>query len=86
MDLSRVDLNSGAAPSVGLACQLASGVVAGEVVKVITQKGVLRTVPSFQQFDPYQMRMVKGRLRLGNRSPLQKLKQKFLHKTIVKKT
>ena len=75
MDLSKVDLNSGAAPSVGLACQLASGVAASEVVKILSGEGNLRSAPYFQQFDSRDVKLKKGKLRWGNRGPLQQIKQ-----------
>ena len=75
MDISKVDLNSGAAPSVGLACQLASGVAASEVVKVLSGKGTLRPAPYYQQFDSRDVKPRKGKLRWGNRGPLQQIKQ-----------
>ena len=78
IDLSKVDLNSGAAPSVGLACQLASGAAAAEVVKVLTGAGKLRPAPYYQQFDVRKMKFVQGRLLRGNRGPLQQLKRRIL--------
>ncbi|MEZ6138614.1 MAG: ThiF family adenylyltransferase [Pirellulaceae bacterium] len=78
MDISKVDLTSGAAPSVGLACQLASGVAATEVVKIITGQGVLKPAPHYQQFDSYRLKLMHGALRQGNRSLIQRVKRRYL--------
>lgn len=84
MDLAKVDLSTGAAPSVGSACQFASGVAATEVIKILAGKGELRPAPCFQQFDAYQMRFARGRLRYGNRGIVQRLKRRIL-KAVCKK-
>ncbi|EMI53256.1 ThiF family adenylyltransferase [Rhodopirellula sallentina] len=78
MDISKVDLKSGAAPSLGLACQLASGVATAELTKIVTGKGKILAAPHYQQFDTHQMKFVQGKLRFGNRGPIQKLKRRFL--------
>ena len=75
MDLSKVDPSSGAAPSVGFACQLASGVAAAEIDKIVTGQGRVRPAPYYQQFDAHRMKLVSGKLHLGNRGPLQRLKR-----------
>ena len=69
----RVNLSSGTAPSVGLACRLASGVAAAEVVKILTNQGIIRPAPCYQQFDAHQMKFCKGKLRNGNRGFMQKI-------------
>jgi molybdopterin/thiamine biosynthesis adenylyltransferase len=80
IDLSKIDLATGAAPSVGLACQFASGVVASEVAKIISGTGTLRPAPYFQQFDAKRMKLAKGKLRFGNRGPLQQAKRWLLRR------
>jgi molybdopterin/thiamine biosynthesis adenylyltransferase len=49
MDISKVNLSTGAAPSVGFSCQLASGVAAAEVAKIFTGKVRLSPAPHYQQ-------------------------------------
>ena len=76
-----IDLNyvkaDGRAPSLGLACQLASGVAAAEIAKILTGKtDLVRSAPCFQQFDAYRCLLRKGRLWGGNRHPLQRVKAK----------
>jgi molybdopterin/thiamine biosynthesis adenylyltransferase len=84
MDLSKVDLSSGAAPSVSLACQLASGVAAAEVTKIITGSGKILSAPHYRQFDCHQLRFVTGKLHFANRGPVQQIKRRVL-KHICKK-
>jgi len=81
-DLSRVDLQSGAAPSVSLACQLASGVAATEAIKILLDRSPIRAAPCYTQFDAYRQIIRKGRLLWGNRGPLQRLKRKLLARQV----
>jgi len=69
----RVEQRTG--PSLGLACQLASGVAAAEVAKILLQRGIVRPAPWFAQFDAYRGQFRHGRLRGGNRHPWQRLKR-----------
>jgi molybdopterin/thiamine biosynthesis adenylyltransferase len=78
MDLSHLDVARQTGPSLGLACQLASGVVAAEVAKILLGRGNLRVAPCYQQFDAYTCSLKKGRLLGGNRNPLQRLKRRWL--------
>jgi molybdopterin/thiamine biosynthesis adenylyltransferase len=78
MDLRYLDVKNRTGPSAGLACHLASGVVAAEVLKIILRRGRLYTAPYYHQFDAYLGRFVRKRLLLGNRHPLQRLKRRWL--------
>jgi molybdopterin/thiamine biosynthesis adenylyltransferase len=84
MDLAQVDLPSGRGPSVGLACQLCSGVVAAEVLKIILNRSVVAPAPHYFQFDAYRQVLRRGRLRWGNRHPLQRLKRWLLRRRLTK--
>lgn len=79
-DLSYVDGRTGRGPSLGLACDLAAGVTAAEAVKVLLRRGPLRPAPCFSQFDAYRGLFRRGRLRWGNRHPLQRLKRAVLRR------
>ena len=81
-DLSGVDLASGAAPSAGLACMLASGVLAAECLKALVRPAALRPAPAFCQFDAYRGTLRQGRLRHGNRGWLQQLKRRLLSRRL----
>jgi molybdopterin/thiamine biosynthesis adenylyltransferase len=83
MDLSQVDTRSGRGPSSGLACQLCGGVAAAEAVKILLGRQPLHPAPWFFQFDAYRGKLAKGRLRWGNRHPLQRLKRHFLRRRLV---
>jgi len=78
LDLTEVDTKSGKGPSAGLACHLASGVTATEVLKILLERGPLWPAPCFFQFDAYRQMLSKGRLRWGNRGPWQRLKRWWL--------
>ena len=64
--------------SAGLACQLASGMVAAEAVKILLNRGRVRPAPCYLQFDAYRQKLVKGRLLWANRHPAQRLKRWWL--------
>jgi molybdopterin/thiamine biosynthesis adenylyltransferase len=78
MDLSHLDVVKRTGPSAGLACHLASGVVAAEVLKILLGRGRLYAAPFYHQFDAYLGRYVRKRLIGGNRHPLQKIKRRWL--------
>jgi hypothetical protein len=84
MDMSQVDTRSGRGPSAGLACQLCAGVTAAEIVKILLGRGPMRPAPCFAQFDAYRQRLFQGRLRLGNRSPMQRLKRSLMKKHLAR--
>jgi molybdopterin/thiamine biosynthesis adenylyltransferase len=83
LDLSEVKLKAARGPSVGLACQLCSGVAAMEAAKVILGRKPLRPAPAYAQFDAYRCLLRRGRLRWGNRGPLQRLKHAVLRRRMA---
>jgi len=85
MDLSKVDLESKAGPSLNIACQICSGMAATEAVRIILNKGKVKPVPHFFQFDPYVQKYRKGKLLMGNRNPLQKIKMAVVKHILKKK-
>jgi molybdopterin/thiamine biosynthesis adenylyltransferase len=78
LDLKAVDPASGAAPSVGFACQLCAGVTGAEVVKILLGNGAINPAPWYHQFDARLNVFRQGRLRGGNRHPWQRLKRWWL--------
>jgi molybdopterin/thiamine biosynthesis adenylyltransferase len=82
LDLTQVDPRSGRGPSAGLACQLCAGVAAAETLKVLLGRSPVRPAPWYFQFDAYRQRLYSGRLRWGNRSPVQQLKRWLLRKRL----
>jgi molybdopterin/thiamine biosynthesis adenylyltransferase len=75
MSMKSVNLAARTGPSSSLACQLASGVLAAEAIKIILGRGSIRAAPYYQQFDAYLGHFVRGRLLGGNRNPMQRLKR-----------
>lgn len=78
MDLRYLDFARRTGPSAGLACHLASGVVAAEVLKILLGRGPIYAAPCYHQFDAYRGRYVRKRLLGGNRHPLQRMKRWWL--------
>ena len=83
IDVSSVNLKTGAGPSASLACQLAAGVTAAEAIKIVLGRGALRPAPHFAQFDPYRMQLRQGKLRRGNRDWIQLLKRRVLKQRLA---
>ncbi|HCZ17310.1 MAG: putative adenylyltransferase/sulfurtransferase MoeZ [Candidatus Accumulibacter phosphatis] len=78
MDLSYLDFENHTGPSAGLACHLASGVIAAEVLKILLARGRIHAAPYYHQFDAYLGRLVRRRLFGGNRNLLQRIKRRWL--------
>lgn len=85
MDLSRVDLDGGAGPSSIIACQICAGMAATEAMRIILNKGKIKPVPYYFQFDPYRQVFRKGKLKGGNRHPFQRAKLAIVGKFLLKK-
>ena len=86
MDLRYLDFDGRTGPSVGLACHLASAVVAAEVVKILLKRGRVYVAPYYHQFDAYRGAYVRRRLVGGNRNPMQLLKRRWLVGYIKRRT
>ena len=83
LDLSYVDRRTGRGPSAGLACMLCAGVAAAETLKILLGRGPLRPAPCYAQFDAYRGLFRRGRIRWGNRHPVQRLKRAFLRRKML---
>ncbi len=84
MDLSRVDFTAKAGPSSIAAVQLCAGMVASEAMRIILGKGRIKPAPHYFQFDFYRQIFRKGKLRGGNRHPIQKLKKSIVNKLLAR--
>jgi molybdopterin/thiamine biosynthesis adenylyltransferase len=84
IDFSEVRVAEGVAPSAGLACLMTSAFIAMETIAIVLGRRAPKAAPSFAQFDIYRQVFRRGRLRLGNRGPLQRLKRFILHRHLVK--
>jgi molybdopterin/thiamine biosynthesis adenylyltransferase len=78
LDLSKVNVEARTGPSAGLACHLASGVAAAEILKILTQRGRLHPVPHYHQFDAFRGCFRQGRCPWGNRHWAQRFKRHWL--------
>lgn len=84
IDVTRVNLAERRGPSAGLACQICAGVVAAEAVKILLGRGGVRCAPWYSQFDAYRGILRRGRLRWGNRGPIQQFKRWWLARMLSK--
>jgi len=75
IDLSHASIEQQTGPSAALACQLASGVLATDAIRVLLHRGAPSAVPTYRQFDAYRNKFSRGRLLFGNRGPLQRIKR-----------
>jgi len=76
-----LDLDGRRAPSMGAACFLCAGVIATEVANLVMRRRETRVAPWFFQFDPMVQAYKVGRLRGGNRNPIQRLKKWWVLRT-----
>jgi molybdopterin/thiamine biosynthesis adenylyltransferase len=83
LDLARVKGDAAQAPSAGLACQLCSGVAAVEVLKIVLGRKPLRPAPCYAQFDAYRGILRTGKLRWGNRGPMQRLRRFVIRRRML---
>ena len=83
VDPSRLNLVEKRGPSSAAAVQLCAGVVGGEAVKILLGRGKVRAAPYYHQFDAFQGRFVCGRMFMGNRNPLQRLKLRIVEQNIA---
>jgi molybdopterin/thiamine biosynthesis adenylyltransferase len=77
-----LDPAAGRLPSVGAAPFMIAGVVATEVMNLITRKKPVMAVPEVLQYDALLRRFRRARYPLGMRSPLQRLKKGLLRRKL----
>ena len=85
-DLSYASVEEQTGPSAGLACQLASGVLAADAVRILLGRDNPPAAPYFRQFDSYRGRLIYRRLRNGNRNLLQRVKRWAVRRRFQTKT
>lgn len=76
-----LDLSGQRAPSLGPACFLCAALVATEVANLVLGRRPVRAAPYYSQFDPLVQRYGTGRLRWGNRNPIQRAKKWWVLRT-----
>ncbi|MEZ4195419.1 MAG: ThiF family adenylyltransferase [Candidatus Paceibacterota bacterium] len=72
--LKDADISERRGPSSIGAVQLCSGVVVLYALKILLNKGTVKAVPYYHQFDVMQERYIAKRLWFGNAHPIQRLK------------
>lgn len=82
MDVKGVDPSTGSAPSLGLACQIGSGMAATEVVSLVLNKRKPKYVPWFSQFDAYAGSYKYHYRWWGAKNPMHRIRIKILKKMI----
>ncbi|EIM63812.1 ThiF family adenylyltransferase [Desulfobacter postgatei] len=82
MDFSTVNLKQEAGPSLNVACQICAGMAGTEALRIILNRKGLKPVPHYFQFDPFLMKLRKGKLHFGNRNPIQRMKIGIVKKMI----
>ncbi|MEH6648972.1 MAG: ThiF family adenylyltransferase [Motiliproteus sp.] len=73
VDPSRVDLANHKGPSTVIGCELCAGTAAGQVLKILLNRGRVLAAPWGMQFDAYTNQVVKTWRPGGARNPLQRL-------------
>lgn len=79
-DMSCVEPGEQAAPSSAAALTLMTGILATEVLVILLRRRKPMALPRYAQFDPYKGVYRTGRLRWGNRGPLQRLKRWWIER------
>ena len=74
-DLRYADIDQEYGPSLAAACMMCAGIASVEVMRILLGRPGSKPAPYYYQFDAYRQRLFRGRLRWGNRGPLQRLKR-----------
>lgn len=82
VDSNRLDLAQRRGPSTSMACQLCAGIVGIEALKILLHRQPVYAAPWYHLFDGYRGGYARGRLRWGNRGPLQTLKRRLAYRAV----
>ena len=82
MDVKGVDPTSGAAPSLGLACQIGAAIAATELISLVLNRRQAKFVPWFSQLDSYTGTYTQRYRWWGAKNPLHRLRMKILKRMI----
>lgn len=83
MDLSKVSFTKKTGPAVSPAITLASSLIATETVKILTGRGEIRCVPCYLQFDMMRGKFRKGKVIMGGKNPVQRIKKAIILKKVL---
>lgn len=82
MDTNKIDSSDHVGPSLSCACDIATGMLTSEVLIILLNKRPPMAVPNYMQFDTYSCVYRKGKLRWGNKGPLQRIKRYLVGKKL----
>lgn len=82
VDSASFDLKNRKGPSFIGACKLCAGMVAAQVVQAILDPTSLKPIPWYSHFDAKLNKFKHGKLRMGNRNPIQKLKYAYARRIL----
>jgi sulfur-carrier protein adenylyltransferase/sulfurtransferase len=74
VDPKRVDLKEGRGPSHAVGVSLCAAAATASALKILLERGEVKGVPHYSQFDAFRNLYRTGRLWGGNRNPWQRLK------------
>lgn len=74
MDMTQGSVRERKSIGIASAVRLCAGVVGAEALALLLRRGDVRFAPSYAVFDPYAKRYERGKIRWGNRGPLQRLR------------
>lgn len=77
-DTTTIDFDTHEAPSLGPICTMLHGIVASEVVNLLTGVRPVRGVPFYAQFDMRTLQFKTGQARWGNDGPIQRVKTAYV--------
>jgi hypothetical protein len=83
VDPSALNFQLQKGPSNIMACQLCSGVMCAEALKILLNRGPVYAVPRYHLFDPYYCKHTIGWMPWGNRNPIQQAKLYFMKKQFM---
>ncbi|MCK5310718.1 MAG: ThiF family adenylyltransferase, partial [Desulfobacteraceae bacterium] len=78
IDPDFISMKNKKGPSMGAGCQICSGVVTAEAVRILLNKKGIKPAPHYFQYDPFTREFHQGFLKKGNRNALQRIKYKII--------
>ena len=85
-DQSTVDFEHRRVPSTGIGCEICAGMVGAQAMKILLNRGKVRSAPHGVHFDAYRQKLVHTWRPWGNRNPLQRVLLHLLRKRLGKRT
>jgi molybdopterin/thiamine biosynthesis adenylyltransferase/predicted GNAT family N-acyltransferase len=85
IDPDSISMRDKKGPSMGAGCQICSGVVTAEAIRILLNKKGIKPAPHYFQYDPFTRKFHQGYLSKGNRHFLQKIKYMMVKKKMGKK-